>query len=63
MTALPERVLDVACKLGKPGVILPTGLTKFVLRGQVQLGLPTLEHPNAVDYGTLYGYVKGEKAS
>ena len=46
----------------KPVLVLPTGLTKFVLRTLTRLGLPSPEHPNAVDYGTLFGYVTCDKA-
>ena len=56
-----ELCLDVAGR-SKPVLVLPTGLTKFVLRTLAKLRLPTPEHPNAVDYGTLFGYVTCDKA-
>ncbi len=56
-----ELTLDVA---GKPKsvLVLPTGITKFVLRSLFNLGLPSPEHPNAVDYGVLYGFTTSDKA-
>ena len=56
-----QLTLEVA---GRPKavLVLPTGLTKFVLRTLHNLGLPSPEHPNAVDYGTLYGFTTSEKA-
>ena len=56
-----ELCLEVAGK-PKPVLVLPTGITKFVLRTLDRFGLPTPEHPNAVDYGTLFGYTTSEKA-
>lgn len=56
-----ELCLEVAGK-PKPVLVLPTGITKFVLRGLDRMGLPTPEHPNAVDYGTLFGFTSSEKA-
>jgi dihydroflavonol-4-reductase len=56
-----QLTLEVA---GRPKavLVLPTGLTKFVLRSLHNLGLPSPEHPNAVDYGTLYGFTTSDKA-
>jgi len=56
-----ELCLEVAGR-SKPVMVLPTGITKFVLRSLDRLGLPTPEHPNAVDYGTLFGYASSDKA-
>jgi len=56
-----ELTLQVA-GTPKSVVVLPTGITKFVLRSLFNLGLPSPEHPNAVDYGTLYGFTTSEKA-
>lgn len=53
--------LDVAGKK-KPIIVLPTGITRFLLRTLWNLGLPTPEHPNAVDYGTLLAFTSSEKA-
>jgi len=53
--------LDVAGKK-KPILVMPTGLTKFVVRTLHNLGLPSPEHPNAIDYGTLYCFVSSDKA-
>ena len=41
---------------------MPTGLTRFVIRTLHGLGLPSPEHPNAIEYGTLYYFVKNDKA-
>ncbi len=56
-----QLALEVAGR-PKPVLVLPTGLTKFALRTLARCGLPTPEHPNAVDYGTLFGYTSSEKA-
>ena len=56
-----QLALDVAGK-PKPVVILPAGVTKFILRSLIRLGLPAPEHPNAIDYGTLFGFTSSEKA-
>ncbi|MEL6348511.1 MAG: NAD-dependent epimerase/dehydratase family protein [Myxococcota bacterium] len=53
--------LDVAGR-SKPIWVLPTGLLKVVLGTLHRLGLPSPEHPNAINYGTLYYYVSSEKA-
>jgi dihydroflavonol-4-reductase len=56
-----RRMLRIA---GRPKriVVLPTGLTKFALRTLFNLGLPSPEHPTAVDYGTLYAFCRNDKA-
>ena len=54
--------LDVAGKPGKKALVMPTGLTRFVIRTLHGLGLPSPEHPNAIEYGTLYYFVKNDKA-
>ena len=56
-----ELTLDVA-GTKKPVIVLPTGITKFVLRTLHNLGLPTPEHPNAVDYGTTIAFTSSDKA-
>ena len=54
-------VLDVAGKK-KPVLVLPTGLTRFVVSTLYRLGLPSPEHPNAINYGTLFYFVNNDKA-
>ncbi len=56
-----ELTLDVA-GTPKTVVTVPTGLTKLALRTLHRLGLPTPEHPNAVDYGTLTAFTSSDKA-
>lgn len=53
--------LDVA-GLKKRCIVMPTGLTRFVVRTLHRLGLPSPEHPTAIEYGTLYYFVSSEKA-
>ncbi len=53
--------LDVAGKQKKV-LVMPTGLTRFVVRSLYNLGLPSPEHPNAIEYGTLYAFGKNDKA-
>lgn len=53
--------LEIAGK-PKPILVMPTGLTKLVVRTLHRLGLPSPEHPNAIDYGTLYYFVKSDRA-
>jgi len=60
-----KEIIELTLKIaGRPKavLVLPTGLTKFVLRTLHNLGLPSPEHPNAVDYGTLYGFTSSDKA-
>lgn len=60
-----QEIVELACEVaGKPkrAVVLPTGLTKWVLRGMSRIGLEPPEHPNAVDYGTLFAFVSIDKA-
>ena len=56
-----QRTLEVAGKQ-KGVLVMPTGLTKFVVRTLYKLGLPSPEHPNAIDYGTLYAFARNDKA-
>ncbi|MFT4975067.1 MAG: dihydroflavonol-4-reductase [Myxococcota bacterium] len=53
--------LEIAGKK-KPVLVMPTGLTKLVVGTLHRLGLPSPEHPNAIDYGTLYYFTKNDKA-
>lgn len=53
--------LEVAGKK-KRVLVLPTGLTRFVVRTLFDLGLPSPEHPNAIEYGTLYAFCRNDKA-
>ncbi|MFT5681610.1 MAG: dihydroflavonol-4-reductase [Myxococcota bacterium] len=53
--------LEIAGKK-KPILVMPTGVTKWAVRTLYSLGLPSPEHPNAIDYGTLYYFVSNEKA-
>jgi dihydroflavonol-4-reductase len=53
--------LDVAGKK-KPVLVLPTALTRMVVKTLYALGLPSPEHPNAILYGTLFYFVSSEKA-
>lgn len=53
--------LDVVGKK-KRALVMPTGLTRFVIRTLFDLGLPSPEHPNAIEYGTLYAFCKNDKA-
>lgn len=46
----------------KRALVMPTGLTRFVVRTLYKLGLPSPEHPNAIEYGTLYAFCKNDKA-
>ncbi len=55
------RTLRIAGK-EKAIVVMPTALTKLALRTLIRLGLPSPEHPNAIDYGTRYYFTSSEKA-
>lgn len=60
-----KEIVELACDVaGKPkrALVLPTGLTKLALRSMVRLGIEPPEHPNAVDYGTLFGFTRSDKA-
>lgn len=56
-----DLCLDVAGQK-KRAIVLPTGLTKFVVNTLFRLGLPSPEHPNAIEYGTLFAFASSEKA-
>lgn len=53
--------LEVAGKK-KPILVMPTGLTRAVVGTLHRLGLPSPEHPTAIDYGALYYFVSNDKA-
>jgi len=59
------EIITMACDIaGRPKrpIVLPTKLTKLALVAMSRLGLNPPEHPNAVDYGSLYAYVRIDKA-
>lgn len=59
------EIIEMACEIaGKPKrpIVLPTRLTKLALVAMTKLGLTPPEHPNAVDYGSLYAFASIEKA-
>ncbi|RME24021.1 MAG: NAD-dependent epimerase/dehydratase family protein [Deltaproteobacteria bacterium] len=56
-----KLALEVAGKKKKV-LVMPTGLTRFVVRTLYNLGLPSPEHPNAIEYGTLYAFARNDKA-
>jgi dihydroflavonol-4-reductase len=60
-----KEIVDLCLEVAgqsKRAVVLPTRVTKFVLNTLFRLGLPSPEHPNAVEYGTLFAFVSNEKA-
>jgi len=57
-----KLALDVAGKPDKKVLVMPTGLTRFVVSALYSLHLPSPEHPNAIDYGTLYYFTRNDKA-
>jgi len=54
--------LEVAGKPGKKALVLPTGLIRAVVKTLFALHLPSPEHPNAIEYGTLYYFTRNDKA-
>lgn len=60
-----KEIVDLCLEVAgqsKRAMVLPTGLTKFVVNTLFKLGLPSPEHPNAVEYGTLFAFASSDKA-
>ena len=53
--------LEIAGKK-KPVLVLPTGIIKPLIRTLYRLGLPSPEHPNAIDYGTRFYFARSDRA-
>lgn len=55
------QTLEIAGRK-KPILVLPTALTLALLRVLLALRLPSPEHPNAVAYGSLFYFVRNDRA-
>ncbi len=57
-----DRTLAIAGQPNKKAIVMPTGITKAVLYALHNLGLPSPEHPAALEYGTTFAFVKNDRA-
>ena len=60
-----KEIIDLCLEVtgkSKRAMVLPTGITKFVVNTLFKLGLPSPEHPNAIAYGTLFAFTTSDKA-